>query len=261
MIPHNNNPEFWAIVTGCTGGIGLSFVNELRKKNYNLILIGRKLDRISHVRDSNIHIIEFDIDFIKDSSLHLFYHNLFSTIKTRNLKIRYVINNIGMSYPFPSLFHEQENMDLYNSIISCNISVITNITYSIINALPAYLQHEVTFVNISSILCDIDSPYFTVYSATKAYISKLTSNLQLEYSDKKINFVCIKPWMVSTKMLGKITKASIFSPDPDTYVKSICDNGIYFPHELLTWFSLIFRLPILNKLFVYMYKRCVIKRR
>lgn len=242
VIPENTDNNSWALVTGCTDGIGRSFAIQLAEKNYNIILISRNVFKLGKIQKEltekyNINTVVLVADFTKQDN---FLYRLAHTIKF--LKINIVVNNIGISYPRTMKFND---CDIYFilDIIKCNISTITDLTYYIINLAP-YEDQNITFINVSSILGEIPAPYYSLYGASKAFVSKLTQDLSYEYRHTNIKFICLKPWLVSTKMSK--TKPGLLSPTPDDYVSKILKRGTYFPHDFLT---LISKLPLFGMYF------------
>ncbi len=49
--PRNFSKEYgqWAVVTGCTRGMGLCFVQELAKKGMDIVLIGRSIHKLTKI--------------------------------------------------------------------------------------------------------------------------------------------------------------------------------------------------------------------
>ena len=45
----------WAVVTGCTRGIGLAYAHELAKQGMNLVLIGRRLEKLQEIAQESRH--------------------------------------------------------------------------------------------------------------------------------------------------------------------------------------------------------------
>lgn len=195
-IPENTDGKSWALITGCTDGIGKSFAIQLVKKNYNIILIGRdifKLDKLQKhlVNEYNTNTLVLVVDFTRQVN---FFQKLAYTIKY--LKISIVVNNVGISYPRPVKFDDCD-ICLIPDIIKCNISTITYMTYCIISL--ALKNQHITFINVSSILGVIPAPFYSVYGASKAYVSKFSQDLSYEYKHTNIKFICLKPWLVQQK--------------------------------------------------------------
>lgn len=233
----------WALITGCTDGIGLSFTKELSGRGFNIIMISKNINKLESLRSEiettfKNKTLLFMHDFSKKSDN--FYFNLSDVIKNLNIKV--VVNNVGIAYEYPKYFKDN-SMDFYNDIIECNVNSILKITYVI--SKYCYSYDEITFINISSVLSDIPIPYFTIYSATKSFVNAFTKYLSLEFlHNTDMKFYCIKPWYVSTKLMKK--KVSFFCPNPDVYVQSLLKYGYFIPHVILDICSLILYVPFLG---------------
>lgn len=229
----------WAVITGCTDGIGKSFAEELAKLGIDVVLISRtksKLDALAAEIEEkykvNTKVIE--ADFAEGNSV-------FSTIEKQlyGLDIGVLINNVGLSYPHPEYFLGLPNHDkVYNDIVQLN--VITTLAMCQI-VMPTMVENKRgVVINVSSTAAHIPSPLLTVYGASKMFVSKFSADLGIEYKKYGITVQCITPGYVATKM-SKIKKATWMAPSPTTYVKKALQTvGIeshttgYFPHRLLT---------------------------
>jgi 17beta-estradiol 17-dehydrogenase / very-long-chain 3-oxoacyl-CoA reductase len=110
----------------------------------------------------NVHTKIIEADFSSDSND--MYHTMEKELY--GMEIGILINNVGMSYPYPEYFLDLPDRDkLYPQIIKCNISSTTNMSLMI---LPQMVERKKgVVVNISSTVAIIPSPLLTVYSATK----------------------------------------------------------------------------------------------
>jgi 17beta-estradiol 17-dehydrogenase / very-long-chain 3-oxoacyl-CoA reductase len=108
----------------------------------------------------NTKIIE--ADFTDDS--YEAYHTIEKQLY--GLEIGVLINNVGMTYPYPQYFLElPDRGKIYSDIIKCNICSMTNMTQII---LPQMVERKKgVVVNVSSLAAVIPSPLLTVYSASK----------------------------------------------------------------------------------------------
>lgn len=243
-IPYVTNSDTWAVVTGCTDGIGFAFAEELAGYGYNIVMVSRDVVKLGNrqkylEKTYKIKTLLFPVDISRPGN---FYERFANVIQKLNVKT--VVNNVGISYKYPEYFHRND-FDLYDSMIECNVMCITKLTYIILN----YCQpREITFINMSSMLGEIPGPLYTIYSSTKSYVTKFTEDLSLEYNeDPLINFYCIKPWLVSTKMSR--VKPTAVCPSPRIYVSQVLKTGKYIPHEILTLFSTCFKIPFFGLYF------------
>ena len=54
MIKDYKSPDSWALITGCTSGIGEDYAIRLAKVGFNIVLVSRNIDRLRKV-DNSIH--------------------------------------------------------------------------------------------------------------------------------------------------------------------------------------------------------------
>ncbi|XWS34667.1 hypothetical protein CRYUN_Cryun21dG0057200 [Craigia yunnanensis] len=180
----------WAIVTGCTDGIGKALAFQLASKGLNLVLVGRnpsKLEATSNdIRErfgADVDIRNVVIDLAKSSG-----EEISKTMEDviGGLDVGVLVNNAGMAYPGARFLHEVDS-ELMESIIKVNIEGATWITKAV---QPVMLKKKKgAIVNIcsgsSGGICSF--PLYTVYAATKAYLAMLSRSINLEYKKNGID--------------------------------------------------------------------------
>lgn len=229
----------WAVVTGATDGIGKAYAEALAKLGIDIVLISRtkaKLEAVAAEIESKHHVSTkiIETDFTDDS--YEAYHTIEKQLY--GLEIGVLINNVGMTYPYPEYFLElPDRGKLYSQIIKCNICSVTSMTGIV---LPQMVERKKgVIVNVSSVAAILPAPLLTVYGASKIFIEKFSKDLACEYSKLGIVIQCIVPGYIATKM-SKIKRSTWMAPSPDVYVKSAlrtigvqqCTTG-YFPHTLM----------------------------
>lgn len=232
----------WALVTGCTDGIGRGFCFQLARRRLNLILIGRtpsKLEELSSQLKSkySVQVETVVLDFTHpdlDSGLA----RVEELIAQHDVGI--LVNNAGLSYPYARFFHEV-NAELTANIIRMNVQVIVRMVQIV---LPAMLKRKKgAIVNVGSGSASIlpSDPLYALYTGTKGFIEKFSRTLYVEYKHSGIDVQCQVPLHVATK-LASIKRPSFFCPSPDTYARSavrwigyepLCTP--YWPHSFLWW--------------------------
>ncbi|MDU7885564.1 MAG: SDR family NAD(P)-dependent oxidoreductase, partial [Clostridium perfringens] len=108
------------LITGATSGIGYEFSKIFMKNNYDVILVGRNLEKLSELEDFSkkkyvrAYIYKFDLSLSENIDL------LYKKIKTEVGKVDILINNAGIG--FNGEFNEidwQKQLDIINvNIIS-----------------------------------------------------------------------------------------------------------------------------------------------
>ncbi|CAG2181025.1 unnamed protein product, partial [Oppiella nova] len=128
-------PLTWAVVTGCTDGIGLEYARQLASKGYNLLLISRnpnKLAKVGHEIESTyrcrcrVLTIDFSLTDIYDA-----IEKEFKRLEEMDEEIHVLVNNVSICYPKerPEYFTEIPNLSQFiESIINVNINACTRLT-------------------------------------------------------------------------------------------------------------------------------------
>merc|ERR1712157_434113 len=132
----------------------------------------------------------------------------------KDLDIGILINNVGISYPFPMYSHELSD-DIVAKLMEMNIASTTWMTRMVINGMAE--RKRGCIINLSSAAGVNTSPLLAQYSAAKAYVEKFSKGLAVEYASKNITVQCEVPFWVATK-LAKLRK-SFTVPTPEQYVK------------------------------------------
>lgn len=107
------------------------------------------------------------------------------------------MNNAGRSYEHPELFtHVAE--ETLAKILQLNVAGVTGVARAV---LPGMMERRSgVVINISSTAAAIPSPYLAVYSASKAYVDKLSADLAAEAAPRGVTVQCVLPGPVATKM-------------------------------------------------------------
>lgn len=211
----------WALVTGATDGIGKCFCVDLAKKGMNIILVSRseiKLEEVaSEIRKKyNVDTKIIVIDFIKEKKPRKLIE---TTIQDLNVGL--LINNVGMSYAHPEYFLQVEDGESCDqALVDCNISSLLSVTRAVLPSMVARRKGAV--INISSFAASF-CPLLSVYSASKAFVSQFSSNLEVEYRDSGITIMCASPYYVVSNMSRshQIYGPAIHHPTALTYASSV----------------------------------------
>ncbi|CAL2042631.1 unnamed protein product [Caenorhabditis brenneri] len=229
----------WAVVTGATDGIGKSYCFELARRGFNIYLVSRTESKLVQtkkdilLKHSDVEIRYATFDFTNPSPID--YQKLLSQLNAVNIGI--LINNVGMFFEYPECIHQVEGgLDTLANVAIVNILPPTLLSARI---LPQMVSRKAgVIVNIGSAAGAFPMAKWSVYSASKKYVSWLTATLRKEYGDQGILFQTITPLMVATKMAGN-PNTSFFCPDSDSFAKSALntignssDTTGYITHQL-----------------------------
>jgi len=208
----------WAIVTGCTDGIGKAFCQELAKKGFPLLLVSRtesKLkDLAAELEKEDVEVKYLAVDF--GSAPESKWKEVQSVIESLDVGI--LFNNVGVSYPHAQYLHELDD-DIVKSLITVNVDCTTKMTKFV---LPGMVKRGGgAIVNIGSGAATVlpSDPLYSVYAGTKAYVDQFSKSLSVEYAKNNIDVQVQAPLFVVSKM-SKIRRASVTVPTPKAYARA-----------------------------------------
>jgi 17beta-estradiol 17-dehydrogenase / very-long-chain 3-oxoacyl-CoA reductase len=210
-------PNAWAVVTGCTDGIGREFATQLAKKGFNIVLLSRtqsKLDDVAKLiaeeTNGKVSTQSLAVDFEKPR-----YDDIAALLKKLSGPVTVLINNVGISYDYPERFLELEEARV-NSLVALNIETVNHMTRIVAKDMVDNKCGLV--VNIGTGGSFAPSPLLAAYAASKIYVSYLASALAFEYAGKGVHFETLEPLFVVSK-LSKVRK-SFMNPTAFVYVRS-----------------------------------------
>ncbi|KAI5638787.1 short chain dehydrogenase domain-containing protein [Phthorimaea operculella] len=227
----------WALVTGCTDGIGKQYARELAARGCDIVLVSRSMDKLKATaeeieKDFKVSTKIIQADFSEGDPI---YERIAKEIA--DLEIGTLVNNVGVSYAYPEYFLDIPDWEKFmKNIMNTNMVSVTRMTGLV---LPGMVSREKgVVINIGSASSIIPSPLLTVYAASKAYVDKFTEALEQEYSKKGIIVQCILPGFVCSNMSG-IRRSTFFAPTAKAFVKSalalcgtVSKTTGYFPHSI-----------------------------
>lgn len=182
----------YAIITGASSGIGREMAILLAQKNYSLILVARRKDRLEQLKEQlqkqyaiEVKVAVYDLSN-RQSCLDFCQ-------KYRNYPVEILINNAGfgkIGYVTDTPLEEQL------SIIDTNI-----IAVHILSKEFAKRMKKGYILNVASIAAFQPSPFLSTYGATKSYVAKFSMALGYEFKKqrKHISVTTLCPGPVSTE--------------------------------------------------------------
>lgn len=185
-----------ALITGATAGIGLATAKQLAASGADLILTGRRLDRLETIAREisekfHVHVttIAFDVSSREETE------KAFSDIADVLPKLSILINNAGLALGTASL----QTVDLgdVDQMIDTNVKGLLYVTRL---ALPHLIKRgDAHVVNIGSVAGRWTYPGGATYSATKFAVRALTEGLRMDLMGTPVRVTNIEPGMVETE--------------------------------------------------------------
>ena len=186
------------IVTGASGGIGNSIVEQLYNKGANVLATGTRTEKLDELKKKfeNIKILKFDIsqhqkieEFINDATDKL------------GGSLDCIVNNAGIT---------KDNLTIRMSLEEWTKVIDINLTSTFLMskyAIKKMLKNKAgKIINITSIVGHTGNVGQANYTASKAGIVAMSKSLAIEYAKKNINVNCISPGFISTAMTDQISE-------------------------------------------------------
>lgn len=182
-----------AFITGATSGFGEAIARAFAKENFNLIILGRRKDRLerlaSELNDSEIHIINVDV---RDKE------KIFKEIENlpQNFKnIEILVNNAGLALGCEPV--EKAGLSDFETMIDTNIKGLVYITKAVLPIMSAKKSGYI--FNIGSVAGTWPYPGGNVYGATKAFVKQFSLNLRNDIKGSNIRVTNIEPGLCKTE--------------------------------------------------------------
>ena len=184
-----------ALITGTTSGIGQATAETLAREGCNLILNGRRLDRLekqatdlSQRNGIKTHLMHLDI---RDADSVSSYIN---ALPEEWNKINILVNNAGLAAGLGTL--ETGNLDHWNRMIDTNVKGLLHVSKAMIPLLKKSKGH---IVNIGSISGKEVYPGGNVYCGTKHMVDALNKAMRRELAEAGIRVSSVNPGAVETE--------------------------------------------------------------
>ncbi|MEQ9809750.1 SDR family NAD(P)-dependent oxidoreductase [Streptococcus jiangjianxini] len=175
-----------ALVTGATAGFGASIVKELVAKGYQVIGTGRRLGRLTALKNElgdAFFPLQMDLQSKENISEAL------DQIPEVFHPIDILINNAGLALGLEKA-HEA-NFDDWETMIMTNVMGLTYLTRQL---LPGMVDRQSGYViNIGSIAGNYPYPGGNIYGATKAFVKQFSLNLRADLAGTHVRVTNIEP--------------------------------------------------------------------
>ena len=184
-----------AVITGASSGIGAVYADRLARRDYDLLLVARRGDRLQSLATKleqayGIKAETFAADLEKEDDL-----GRLATVLAGNPAIRVLVNNAGIAR-LSTVAETPVNDSL--SQIALNITALTRLTHAV---LPAFKErNEGVIINIASVLAVHALPVSSVYSGTKAFVLNFSRGLQQELASTGVRVQVVLPAATATDL-------------------------------------------------------------
>ena len=183
-----------ALVTGATSGIGEACARKLAICGYNMIITGRKADRLDALARElaalgvGVFTLEFDVRDREAATAAI------QGMPPEWQEIDVLVNNAGGAWGLEPEY--EGNYEDWDTMIDTNIKGLLTMTRLIVPGMVERNRGHV--VNIGSVAGDAAYAGGNVYCATKSAVKALSDGLRIDVAHTRVRVTNIKPGLVET---------------------------------------------------------------
>jgi len=182
------------LITGATSGIGYEMAQQLASKKFDLVLVARRADKLAGMKSllEKEHGIQVNI-FTKDLSMPQQASELYEEVKARNLEVTMLVNNAGVG-----MYGEFINTDLQEELRMIEVNVASVVALTKLFVQDMIVRKRGRIMNVASLLSFLPFPYYSAYSATKAFVLAFSQTFAAELEGSGVQLVTLCPGPVDT---------------------------------------------------------------
>lgn len=185
-----------AFITGATAGIGKATAEIFAKNGYNLIITGRRKDRLDTFSQElknrfQIEVLSLNFDVRNINEVK----SVVESIPEKWKKIDVLVNNAGLAVGLNTI--QDGVLDDWERMIDTNVKGLLYITRTLAPLLIA--QKSGHIINLGSIAGKEVYANGNVYCATKHAVDALSKSMRIDLLPHHIKVTAIHPGMVETE--------------------------------------------------------------
>lgn len=181
-----------AFITGATAGIGAAAARRFVAEGWNVIVTGRRADRLAALADElgrdRAHPISFDM---RDESA---INAAIGALPRDFADIDLLINNAGLA--LGTAPGQTADLDQWRQMIDTNITSLVTITHKL---LPRLIERKGGIINLSSVAATYPYTGGNVYGGTKAFVRQFSLGLRSDLHGTGVRVTSVEPGMVETE--------------------------------------------------------------
>ncbi|WP_299108799.1 SDR family NAD(P)-dependent oxidoreductase [uncultured Winogradskyella sp.] len=183
-----------ALITGATSGIGRATAHEFAKHGINLILCGRRQERLDSVqkalsRETDVYILNFDVRDRKQT------FEAIASLPKEFQKIDILINNAGNAHGLDPI--QTGSLDDWDAMMDINVKGLLYVSKAIIPGMTDRKSGHI--INIGSSAGKEVYPNGNVYCGSKHAVLAITEGMRIDLNPFGIKVGAINPGLVETE--------------------------------------------------------------
>lgn len=180
----------WALVTGASAGIGAEFCRQLAAKNYAIVLVARREDRLLAMSESIQE--EFGVPcraLLKDLAEPHAARDIAAWLAETEIDIEFLVNNAG--FGVIGAFNDVP-WDRHDHFLKVMLNAVCELTWEL---LPGMQERGKGYiVNVSSLAGLVPgAARNTLYGATKSFLVAFSESLGMENANSGVRVTALCP--------------------------------------------------------------------
>lgn len=185
-----------ALITGATSGIGKSTAIEFAKNGYDIIITGRRQQRLLDVKtlltnDYLVKVLDLCFDVMDEKQVEKAIHSIPGDFK----RIDVLVNNAGLAAGYSAL--QDGEVDHWEQMIDTNIKGLLYVTKHVSKILIENKKGHI--INVGSVAGKEVYANGNVYCATKHAVDALNKGMRIDLLHHGIRVSAVNPGMVETE--------------------------------------------------------------
>lgn len=186
--------EKTALITGATSGIGRATAHEFAKQGINLVLCGRRQERLDTIqnaleRQTNVQTLNFDV---RDNQAT---KKAIASLGEDFKNIDILINNAGNAHGLDPI--QSGSTDDWDAMMDINVKGLLYVSKAIIPQMTERKSGHI--INIGSSAGKEVYPKGNVYCASKHAVLAITEGMRIDLNPYGIKVSAINPGLVETE--------------------------------------------------------------
>lgn len=183
------------LITGGTSGIGRGLAEAFHNLGNQVLIAGRRQDRLDEVLAANPGMLGFQLDVRNATAIDEFAARIRNEVPNLNV----LVNNAGISRS-EILTTERADLSVARDIIDTNIMSVLRLTAALLPVLMTKL--EATVITTTSGLAFVPRGNFPTYCASKAFLHSWLQSLRVQLRDSPVQVLELAPPYVQTELSG-----------------------------------------------------------